>query len=351
MARYSAHRLLAAAAALLVAVPLATPLPSLAAPQRVLVQPPPPQVPRRAAPAPEDPQVELIERLDLERDRTERLTVPVSVAGRGPYSFIVDTGSERTVIARELARELQLAPGRSATMHSMTEVSEVGTVVIPELEVGRRTVNEIHAPALSRRHLGAEGMLGVDTLQSQRVEFDFVTNQMRVTPSRRAEARWPSDSIVVSARSRYGHLMLVDASFEGERVYVIIDTGSQVSVANDALRRRLQRRGRLGVLRPLTLISVTGGRVEAQYGVASRIRIGDAVVRNLPVAFAEVHPFRQLQLTEHPALLLGMDALQLFDRVSVDFARRRVRLLPRPTSQRDAEQQVAAASRSSPVAG
>lgn len=287
-----------------------------------------------APPASGEPRIEITETLDLSLDRTERMTVPVSIGGQGPYSFIVDTGAERTVIARELADRLGLDPGRTALVASMTETSRIDTVVIPALEVGQRTINEIHAPALARRNLGAEGMLGVDSLRSQRVDFDFVRQEMTVSPSRRAPERpWPRDTIIVTARSRYGHLMITDAWLDDQPIVVIVDTGSQVTVANRALRRRLERSRRLGPLRPIELISVTGGRLDAEYGQARRIRIGGAEIRNLPIAFADVHPFRQLRLSSRPAILLGMDALQLFDRVSVDFANRRVRLLMRDSSE------------------
>jgi hypothetical protein len=66
----------------------------------------------------------------------------------------------------------------------------------------------------------------------------------------------------------------------------------------------------------------------AQATAVKTLRIGGIDINNMPIAFAEVHPFRKLELTRRPALLLGMDALQLFERVSVDFANRRVRLLP-----------------------
>ena len=104
-------------------------------------------------------------------------------------------------------------------------------------------------------------------------------------------------------------------------------SGSQVSIGNTALRDALRRRGRLGVTVPIELYSVTGGRITAEYTIARRVRLGGVDITRLPVAFAEVYPFRQLELTNRPALLLGMDALQLFDRVSVDFANHRVRLL------------------------
>ena len=293
-------------------------------------------------PAADEPLIEITETLDMGIDRTERMTVPVSIGGQGPYSFIVDTGAERTVIARELADRLGLDPGRTATVASMTETSRIETVVIPALEVGQRTINEIHAPALARRNLGAEGMLGVDSLRSQRVDFDFLRQEMTVSPSRAAPERpWPRDTIVITARSRYGHLMITDAWFDEQPIVVIVDTGSQITVANHTLRRRLERARRLGPLRPVELISVTGGRLDAVYGSARRIRIGEAEIRNLPVAFADVHPFRQLRLLGRPAILLGMDALQLFDRVSVDFANRRVSLLMRDSSERAGDLRVA----------
>jgi hypothetical protein len=64
-----------------------------------------------------------------------------------------------------------------------------------------------------------------------------------------------------------------------------------------------------------------------------RIRLGGIDINDMPVAFADVHPFAKLGLTDKPAVLLGMDALRLFDRVSVDFPNRRVRLLGGSRSQ------------------
>ncbi len=284
-------------------------------------------------------------------DATQRMTVPVNIGRAGPFDFVVDTGSERTVISSELARSLDLDPGRTATVHSMTEVSRIATVVIPGLRFGQRTMSDVHAPALARRNLGAAGMLGVDSLQTQRVVFDFERQEMTISPSRRAEQRWPEGTIVVTGRSRFGRLMLIDAAVDGERVYVIIDTGSQVTVANNALRRRLERRRRLGPVAPVELMSVTGGRFMAEYSVARLIRIGGVDIRDLPIAFAEVHPFRQLRLSRQPAILLGMDALQLFDRVSVDFANRRVRILPPDSSLLERDSRMASARPAPRIAG
>jgi predicted aspartyl protease len=272
--------------------------------------------------------------IGTEEDRSERMTVPVMIGGRGPFNFVVDTGAERTVIARELATDLALDAGARTRVHSMTEVSLIDTVVIPDLEVGGRNVQRIHAPALARRNLGAEGMLGVDSLKSQRVSFDFGRQEMTVQPSSRPRERWEGDAIVVTGKSRFGHLVLVDAAIDGQKVWVIVDTGSQVTVGNSVLRKKLADKKRLGASYPMHLISVTGGSIAADQSIAKRIRLGSVTINNLPIAFADVHPFRKLDLMDRPALLLGMDALRLFSRVSVDFAKRRVRLLHDSESRR-----------------
>jgi predicted aspartyl protease len=251
---------------------------------------------------------------------------------RGPYRFVVDTGAERTVIARELARDLSLGRGQSARVHSMSEVSTIDTAIIGKLDVGGNSVRGIHAPTLARTYLGAEGMLGVDSLKSQRVSFDFAKQEMTVAPSRKREERWADGAIVVTGRSRFGHLVLVDASVEGQKVWVIVDTGSEVTIGNNALRRKLAAKNKLGALSPINIISVTGGRLVADQGVMKRIRLGGMDINSMPIAFADVHPFKKLDLIDRPAILLGMDTLRLFERVSVDFAARKVRMLAPPQS-------------------
>ena len=277
------------------------------------------------AQTPTTPPPPATDQIAFDSDHAARMTVPVSIDGSGPYNFVVDTGAERTVISRELANRLQLAQGRGARLHSMSEVSDVGTVVIPELRVSRRSVNGINAPALARSHLGADGMLGVDSLQKQRVLFDFEKGQMSVSPSRaRLAAEMDGDTIVVKARSRFGRLILADAEVDGIKISVILDTGTQVSIGNEALRKALLKRKKLGPAVPIELVSVTGGKLPADYTQIKEFRVGGVNVNDLPVAFAEAHPFRKLNLSTRPALLLGMDALALFDRVAVDFASRRV---------------------------
>jgi predicted aspartyl protease len=297
-------------------------------------------VPEEPAPVPDI--------IDLGTDTADRMTVAVSIGGTGPYPFVVDTGAQRTVISAELAERLDLDSGRTAMLHSMSEMRSVRTVIIPSIELNARAVKGIEAPALPKAALGAAGILGVDSLQSQRVLLDFKAGTMTVTPSAVRVEPWDGKTIVVKARSRFGQLILADVRVGDEKVWAIVDTGAQVSVGNEALRRRLFGPRARKAMKPVALISITGGSTPATYTTADEISIGGVTITNMPIAFADAQPFRTLNLTRRPALLLGMDALRLFERVSVDFANRKIRFLSPDGASRATEAQLAEGEPSAP---
>jgi predicted aspartyl protease len=264
-------------------------------------------------------------------DLDSRLTVPVAVGGKGSYNFIIDTGAERTVVSRELAGSLRLVAGAPVTITSMTGRSLVDTVVVPDLSI--KSIGLQHtviAPALEARNLGAVGLLGIDTLSSHQVTIDFEKGTMTVRPSekRKKFTRRDPNEIVVTAKSLFGQLIVTDAYYGNTRIQVVLDTGSQVTMGNSMLRKRIGRRA--PKTRPIVLTSVTGGQTHADYTFVPDIKVGEVVFGAMPVAFADVAPFERFGLTRRPALLLGMDALRSFRRVDIDFPNRQVRfLMPR----------------------
>ncbi|WP_029623200.1 retroviral-like aspartic protease family protein [Sphingomonas elodea] len=269
-------------------------------------------------------------------ETSARLTVPVAILRQGPYNFIIDTGAERTVVSRELAGRLGLAAGTEVTVTSMTGRSRVGTVIVPDLaieSIGRS--HQIVAPAFEARNIGAAGLLGIDTLRDHQVTIDFDTGTMAVRPSvkRKRNHKHAPDEIVVSAKDQFGQLIVTDAYYANTRVQVVLDTGSQVTMGNEALRRKVGRN--VGALQTIELTSVDGGTTQAQYGHVPAMRVSNVAFDVLPVAFAEAEPFKRFGLTRRPAIMLGMDAMRSFRRVEIDFPNRQVRFfLPRGTRER-----------------
>lgn len=268
--------------------------------------------------------------IDTQTGSGGRLTVPVMVNGQGPFHFIIDTGADRSVISRELAGRLALPDGRRSKLVSIGGTHDVRTVKIDRLNVSGTEMRHVTAPALPARYVGADGILGIDSLKNQRVVFDFVAQTMMVEPANTEAVKKekdPAGTIIVTAKSKLGQLVLVDADAQGEEIRVIVDTGGQNSVGNSPLRRVMLRQSPASSFRPVELVSVVGERVPADYAMVGRMRIGGIRISNAAIAFADAHPFAKFGLSRRPAMLMGMESLRAFRRVSIDFANRRVKFL------------------------
>ncbi len=265
----------------------------------------------------------------LGEDKSDRMTVPVTIGGRGPYSFIVDTGSERTVISSELAEILDLDHGGVVKVHSLTGQGETPSVIIPSLRVSDIETQSIRAPTLARAHLGATGILGLDSLRSRQLLFDFRRGTISFARGVDARDRNDPDVIVVRARTKKGRMVLGDARINGRRVTVILDTGAQISIGNEALRRQLSTQPRtFHPVGKVDVFSVLGDRVNIDYAQVRRMEIGPLNIGNMLIAFSDLPAFDKFDVSDRPALLLGMDVMRMFERVSIDFENRILRFIP-----------------------
>lgn len=268
-------------------------------------------------PAPETIPTETI---ILGRDGGHRLTVPVRIGTAGPFEFLVDTGAERTVLARDVATRLGLVPQGTARMVGVAGEQQVDLVDVAEIGLGARSFFDLTAPLLEGANIGADGIVGLDSLQGQRVLIDFDRNRMAIGEA--AELGGSKGfEIVVTARRRSGQLIMTDATIDGVRTAVVVDTGSDSSIGNRALQRALVRRHSH---EQAELLSVTGQTIFADIGLARRMELGQLVMTNTQLVFADAPPFEKLGLARKPALLLGMNQLRLFHRVAIDFAARRI---------------------------
>ena len=252
-------------------------------------------------------------------DRYDRMTVPVTIAGQGPFRFMIDTGAQATVVTSALRDRLGLPSLGHATLVGMAARKQVEVVRLDGLEFAARVFDALHAPILEQQHIGADGILGLDSLQDLRVLIDFRKQIIAVDDSRALGGNRGYE-IVVRARRKLGRLIITDAQVDGVRTAVIIDTGAQGSMGNLALQRRL--RARRGV--DVTTTDVTGTSITRPLGFAQAIEIGRMRMAGLPIAFADAPAFAALGLSARPAMVLGMGDLRGFDRVAIDFAERTV---------------------------
>ena len=272
------------------------------------------------APSPAAASVPPIEIIDAERERYRRMTVPVTIQGQGPFQFMIDTGAQATVLSRALADRLMLHDRDTATLVGMASSRLVETTPIDDFNLGTRSFYIRQAPVVEGAHIGgADGILGLDSLQDQRVLLDFNKSYIAVADAESLGGNRGFE-IIVKARERLGQLIITSARLDGILVDVVVDTGAQASIGNMALLSRMRGRS----LADNELTDVNGQTLSGRVKLVDELKIGRASLNNFGILFADSRAFHVLGLAERPALILGMEELRLFRRVAIDFKSRRV---------------------------
>jgi predicted aspartyl protease len=284
-----------------------------------------PELPDKAAMA--DP---LIEQLRFQIANGKRMKAMVRIGEGRDLAFIVDTGAERSAIATETAASFALQSSGSRRVVSFDGVGNVPTVRIPSLQLGNSQARNIDVLTFERKSLGADGLLGVDSLKDKVVFFDFDQGQMRIERGG-ATLKSGADSVRLDASAKDGRLMFSTARLDRVPTTLILDTGSDLTVGNEMLRQELLRRNQIGFFKTVRLLTTTGQVMRIDYTVVGSAQFGPVRIRNLPIAFSTVEPFRKLGLSKRPAMLLGMDALRAFGEVAVDFRHQQVRFTAKKT--------------------
>jgi predicted aspartyl protease len=254
-----------------------------------------------------------------------RMTVQTTVNGKGPYNFVVDSGADSTVIGSKIALAQGLPQGTPVMLNGMTDSVRVFRVKVDELGLGNSTIRNLESPVLRERDLGGDGMIGIDALTQQRLMMDFEKRTIKVEDAIVTPAAPKMDGeIVVTARRKRGQLILTQVSANRLAVDAVVDTGSEITIGNLALRKRIIGKDPSKVV-TVGVTGVTGVTVNLELARVAELKIGSITLHDVPIAFADVPPFGVFGLDKEPSLLLGTDILENFRRISLDFHARRVR--------------------------
>lgn len=280
----------------------------------------------RGAPAQDMPASAAAADLAARSDAGRRLTTEVSIDGAGPYSFIVDTCAERSVIADTVALALGLAPGRQVTVNGIARQMTAQTALVHELGFGPFRRRGLSLPVLPRGNLAADGYLGLDAIIDSRVTFDFKHQRLEIDPSHvYGPLTAGIDATDVETYGSAGRLR-ARGVIDGVGVTAFVDTGSEVSVINPPLLAALKARNpALLALGVETLSGVTGGEIVGDIIPVERVELQELRFTRGSVVVADVRNFDLWRLADKPALLIGMDLLRQFAKVAIDYRRREIR--------------------------
>jgi predicted aspartyl protease len=289
--------------------------------------------PSAARDLPDPPPDPLVEKTKTSVDR--RLTVQVLINDAGPYPFLVDTGANASVISKELAVSLDLPRREPVNFHSIAGSELVETVGVDRISVGRRTRRSMRMSVLPSRYIRSAGVLGLDWLGTQALVLDFARRQMRLGS---VVNRSDSLSVTVPVVAQHSGLHLIDASVVGASVLAFLDTGSTTTVGNMALMNQtLRRRTASRDWADIQLLSLTGQVLQGRLAALKSLELGNLKLGNVPVVFGPVHTFEYWGLVDKPAILIGVDVLDVFESVALDYTRGQVHFrLPSSSSNREA---------------
>jgi predicted aspartyl protease len=266
------------------------------------------------------------ELIDGFTDMADRLMLETTIDGKGPYRFVVDTGADRSVIASDVAESLGLLPHRDVVVQGIVRALPAPTVRVPNLSFGKMTLNDVAAPVLPRKWLGADGFLGLDVIDGRKVVFDFQNQKLSVERSG-GSAAWPNfNEIVVRVNGSNGRLKAVDCVVDDVEAVAFIDSGAQLSICNTPLFTELQKGGAKAIEgAEIPLIGATGGLMIGRLMEISRIKLGNLFFNKTRLAISDLNVFDVWGLAKKPALFIGMDFLQQCSNFTIDYRQKELR--------------------------
>jgi hypothetical protein len=257
------------------------------------------------------------------RDHVGRVVVPVTINNQGPFRFIVDTGANHSTIAPHLVKMLGLTPSETTPIlvDGITGSGHVSYVTVDRLQAGAlllegETLPVISAPTLA----GADGILGAAGLTTNSLTIDFQHNRVSIGSNVGAAIRSQSTKIHAE-RLTYG-LITLHTRMGGIRVLTVLDTGSERTLGNLALRDALHAKDLPGAVVEVTTVYGATEEIEtAEIRRAPTIVMESLRMTDVKVLYGDFHIFRVWEMSEKPAMIIGMDVLGTIPALGIDFAK------------------------------
>jgi len=271
-----------------------------------------------------------------------RVSTDVFLNGQGPFNFVLDTASSRTMLFEHLRQELKLAPADTG-MLKVYAMNNVGTAVPVKpgaLGLDTQTINGLTMGVLPDDvspidgQQSADGILGMDALSHYFVVMDHDTLQVKLMdpndPGATAYREWPSERLTpYQAHDMDITFWWMNAKFGGKDVTALLDMGSGITMMNwqaaeglgfhreDFLKTKIPQdlRDALGTLEPVVLVK----------GLS--VQTGDRTFADQNVIVANAKVFQYFGLADRPAAIIG-PALLRSNSLAIDFGKRRIYIGP-----------------------
>jgi hypothetical protein len=192
-------------------------------------------------------------------------------------------------------------------------------VNVESLSFGALRLSRGDTPVLDGPMLeGEHGLLGVDGMAGRLLHIDFTKHCVEIYES---AAQMPMQGWQSApALMRFGSLLMAPGEIMGVHVNVLIDTGSDISLANQSFRDAL-RGVAAHTIEYHNGHAFTFGRpiVLEQTVWTPTLRLGHTSVGGVNAYIGDFHIFEFWGLQDEPTLLIGMDVLARSREMAIDY--------------------------------
>lgn len=216
-----------------------------------------------------------------------RMLIPVMINGKGPFTFVFDTGGGRTnTITPEAAKKLELVlvegipvkgAGSNRALSWKTKVDQylVGNLVLKDQSF---TVIDLSSIKKAFNFQNLDGIIGLDVLKKAVACIDFDKQILKLSSG---EINCFDTKGVVLPFELDGRTPAIAGSISGIPGKIVIDTGDRSAFSifqKFSLKNNIENKF---VDKPLVVTGVgVGGVIRAKLAVLAEIKLGDEITLN-----------------------------------------------------------------------
>lgn len=271
-------------------------------------------------------------------DPQGRLVTAVYIDGQGPFSFLIDTASSRTVIFEHVRARLGLARSHPGPLlvYGINDVADAVPVKPAELRVAGESVGGLTLAVLPSAYSnGPDGVLGVDVLARYFVVLDREKWQLTLLPPGESSARgfrgWAQAELLLRPFKKFAiEFWYLRTRINGQSLTALFDMGAGITIMNWRAAERL------GVRKaqfthygppPELLQDVLGKTAPAMRMDDLSISLSGKEWRKQTAIIADAPVFDYFDLEEAPAIIMGPGLLRDTS-LGIDFAGKRLYVGP-----------------------
>lgn len=267
-----------------------------------------------------------------------RLVTDVYINNQGPFSFLIDTASSRSLIFEHVRKKLALTQSQPGllTIYGINDIGNALPVKPSVLRVAGEELRGITLGVLAdSENNGPDGVLGTDVLTRYFVVLDRGAMRIKFLPPDQVFGRdyadWAQVALVPRTLKKFPiQFWYLKARFNDRTITSLFDLGAGTTMMNwDAAEKLGLRRRNFSVYGPppLALQDVLGATSPAIELLGMDVRLsGRSWTRQSAIA-AEAPIFRYFDLEEEPAAIIGPGLLGN-NSLAIDFAGQRLFIGP-----------------------